>query len=195
MDDTPHKHETTIKSVHNFRCVGESKKLYRSARQDNITEEDCKVLEELNVKTILDLRSLREYKSAYGDKLFDQGCEVHCVTSRKQQDQREYVLPVATDLILQPKNTRFNGDIPRRRILMTYIGSHMLAPMLWRLSILQNIKLFLLAAVDFIFGSKYSPQYVAKTLINPAGLASTYKDILDLSGKQIANSKLSRALI
>ncbi|XP_071848740.1 triple specificity protein phosphatase PtpB-like isoform X2 [Apostichopus japonicus] len=176
---------TTIKSVYNFRCVVKSGRLFRSARQDNITEEDCAILEELNLKTVLDLRSVQEYQKARGDKLLDQDREVHRVIfSNKELGDTKSQWPLETELIHKPKC----GDTPRRRYIINYIGYHLIIPMLKRLSILQGFKLFLFLAVDAIFGSKYATQYFSKTLINPGGLASSYKDMLDLSGKQISTS-------
>lgn len=138
------------------------------------------------MKTVLDLRSVQEYQKARGDKLLDQDREVHRVIfSNEELGDTKSQWPLETELIHKPKC----GDTPRRRYIINYIGFHLIIPMLKRLSILQGFKLFLFLAVDAIFGSKYATQYFSKTLINPAGLASSYKDMLDLSGKQIATSK------
>lgn len=185
MEKDSQTFEIPLETVPNFRCVVQSKKLYRSSRQDRISPEDCEKIEQLGVRTILDLRSEAEYLGAPGDKLYDQDSEIHSVQIPKD-GSGVACWPVTTKLIQGPKNVKESKN--RKRFIINYLGSNIIRKMLKKLTFVQIVKLLLLWITDFVFGSKYAPQFVAKTLVNPAGLAQGYIDILEMSKTEICTA-------
>ena len=53
----------------NFRKIADTKNLYRSALLKDLTEQDIAILRENNIKTVIDLRTPREYNEEKDDEV------------------------------------------------------------------------------------------------------------------------------
>ena len=168
-------------TVPNLRRVDPKSKIYRSSRQDLISSEDSKKLNQFGIRTILDFRSTSEYKRADGEKLFDADTEILKVCTPSKKDQNK---PLQTKTIA----ANASESSTKRRYLIDFFLKDFENAMVARATWYQKLIGLFFAIVDWVIGSrdkKYSKRYFARVVVNPGGLRQQYIDFLEYSSVQI----------
>ncbi|XP_072044182.1 uncharacterized protein [Amphiura filiformis] len=173
-----------IATLPNLRRVDSTNKIFRSSRQDLVSPEDCKKLNQLGIRTILDFRSPSEYKRASGNKLFDANTEIvsTLVPSKKNRDS-----PIRTKKVtVNPPGPEYESRV-KRRYLFDFFQFNYIKAVFVRATWYQQLISLLYLIVDLIMRNhfKYFVRYFGVTVLNPAGLGQQYIDILEYSSTQI----------
>ena len=173
-----------IASLPNLRRVDPNGKIYRSSRQDLVSPEDCKKLNQLGIRTILDFRSPREYKVANGSKLFDANTEVLSTKTPSKKNRHEAIQTKTVQV--NPPGPEYESRV-KRRYLFDFFQINYIAAIFVRATWYQQLFSLFYLIVDLILMNhfKYFVRYFGVNVLNPAGLAQQYFDILEHSSTQI----------
>ncbi|XP_063962797.1 uncharacterized protein LOC129255055 [Lytechinus pictus] len=196
-----------IETLPNLRRVDCRGKLYRSSRQDLLSRADTEKLKELRIQSVIDFRSKSEYKVANGDKIYDQNSAILEVVIPKAKGSGQStttkqiisvnVKPVKVKSLkgiqnkeiknLQTLNDDHHSAINRKRFLLDFFKLHFVWTVFNRIPLYKRLFSILYLIVDILFRThfRYFIRYFAKETLNPAGLLSSYIDMIELSGTQI----------
>ena len=194
-----------IETLPNLRRVDSRGRLYRSSRQDLLSREDTERLNDLGIRSVVDFRSKSEYKAASGDKIFDQNSSILEVIIPKGQSSTKRMCDVSTKpvkmkylkaiknkeaLTLDACNSTHSA-ITRKRFLLDFFKLHFVWTVFNRIPLYKRLISLLYLIVDILFRThfRYFIRYFAQETLNPAGLLSSYIDMIELSGAQICLGK------
>lgn len=184
-----------FKSMPNFRaldCQPENAshtyptKLYRSSRPDFLTPEEVEIFsKELDIRCIIDVRSIREYKKVNGQKLLNNiypGWDIKLPLKLKYKPGDEVEMkPVklpAQYPHLDPKRKHFFMNFFK----LNYVwGVYSRAPWHVRLYSLLFLLLDVILRTNFI----HFVRVFARKVLNKQGLVGQYIDMLNYSQAQI----------
>ena len=170
------RYESELPQLNNFRCLegytcsdGSKIKpglLYRSARPDLLTVEDCEQFEKFGIRTIIDLRRRDEYLKAKGPKNLDgtypsfywKKDEFWALKTRKK--------PVSS--------------LPEKKHLIVPLFT---LAVIWKSFYMLNFFIrwpsLLLALFDKIFGTLFFVKFYAKLVINKSSLSQKYFEVIE----------------
>lgn len=186
-------------SMPNFRFVGGSlicgttekpvtNRLYRSSRPDFLQHDEVTSFVNLELRSILDFRSAKEYKKANGTKFLDQHFKVYKVivpSNGYSETAPVKFTPVRTKL--QPVT-----GTQRKHYLIDFFNINYVwaiykrAPWFIKLYSL----LWLLVDVMLNTGYRYFVQVFATNVLNKGGLLGNYIDMLTYSQASICAGEL-----
>ena len=174
-----------LATLPNLRRVDPKSKIYRSSRQDLISSEDCKKLNQFGIRTVLDFRSPSEYKRANGEKLFDANTEILATILPHKSDTKR---PIRTKKVMvNPPGPEYESRV-KRRYLFDFFQLNYVRAIFIRAAWYQQLLSLVYFLVDLIMMNhfKYFVRYFGVIVLNPAGLAQQYIDILEHSSRQIS---------
>ncbi|XP_041457504.1 uncharacterized protein LOC121409660 [Lytechinus variegatus] len=190
-----------IETLPNLRRVDSRGKLYRSSRQDLLSRADTEKLKELRIQSVIDFRSKSEYKVANGDKIYDQNSTILEVVIPKAKGSGQSTKQISVNVKpvkslsgfqnKEIKNSQTLSDnhsaINRKRFLLDFFKLHFVWTVFNRIPLYKRLFSILYLIVDILFRThfRYFIRYFAKETLNPAGLLSSYIDMIELSGTQI----------
>lgn len=191
-----------LETLPNLRRVDSRGKLYRSSRQDLLSRADTERLNDLGIRSVVDFRSKSEYKAASGDKIFDQNSSILEVIIPKGQSSAKRICDVSTKPVkmkylkaiknneaptLDGCNSTYHSAITRKRFLLDFFKFHFVWTVFNRIPLYKRLISLVYLIVDILFRThfRYFIRYFAKETLNPAGLLSSYIDMIELSGAQI----------
>ena len=185
-----------FKSMPNFRRVtanendqnaeNEHWPLFRSSKPDYLTEAEVQKYKSLGIRTIIDFRSVNEYKKSVGDKLLDANYPIYKIKfpmSYKYKPAEEVKMKKLNNFSSQTEGVDHGRHIFIDFFKMDYVlAIFRRAP--WYIQLYSMIWLI----VDLILNTNY--QYFvsvfARQVLNPVGLGGQYVDFLLYSGSSIA---------
>ncbi|CAH1251445.1 Hypp9066 [Branchiostoma lanceolatum] len=167
-----------FQSLPNFRAVVPGK-LYRSAKVDNVTPDDVDKLSSLGIKTIVDLRTLNEYRGSSAPKLLD---DTFQVVTLKAQDRK----PHPPELHFTVKEAGSHQD--KTHYFVTFVNGQFFKGVLqrkpWYLRIYIILTMILAWLVDTVLrtNGEYLRKVASPILASKdQGMFQLYKDYVDLS--------------
>ncbi|XP_060084806.1 uncharacterized protein LOC132564143 [Ylistrum balloti] len=182
-----------ITSIHNFRPVGaqngiECKRfLFRSSRPDLLHADEVEEFMDLGINSIIDLRSHQEFLFVDGNKyLQKKGLYTTCIVDlpkkRNYRPAEEVSYTVNRDLMRNE-----NGSSARNHYLINFYEKEYIISIIKRAPWYAKILSVFVFLFDVIFRTHfyYLVRLFAYFVLNPAGLAGTYIDILELSQTSI----------
>lgn len=150
-------------------------RLYRSSRPDLLTQKEVDyILKDLKIKCILDMRSVREYRKASGDKLLDQHFNI---SELKYPECRNYHPKEEVDIL--PIDSK-SSDCKVHHYMLDIFGGYAWiifkrAP--WYIWIYSIFVLL----YDLLFNKGFHNfiRLYTTRVLNPGGILGQYKDIIE----------------
>ncbi|RDD44806.1 hypothetical protein TrispH2_002855 [Trichoplax sp. H2] len=151
--------------------------IYRSSRTDWVTQSDVdRLLNHYNIKTILDIRSAKEYQRANGSKLLHSAFNI---VPFYPDTLGKYEGSLYSMLIHKPKNTlQYNVNV-RNRFLIDFFTSEVILTNFFRVSIGLRLFSLLLLLIDKLFHTNFFMKTFAFFLFNDRGLLNQYIDMVE----------------
>ncbi len=169
--------------------------LYRSSRTDFLTEKERETFEQLNIKTIIDLRRKKEYDEAGGEKILDEVYAPYVVKKGKAEEMR---LPLRRDgsgLQKRKGPSRKGSDstdegppVFRGR---RYLVNMMTMDLIWY--IFRQVNFFLrylsliLVLVDWLCGCQMFVKFFSWAVVNRLTLSQQYVNLLEYAKPAVAD--------
>lgn len=152
--------------------------LFRSSRTDFLTEKEKGVFDELGIRAIIDLRRVKEYKTAGGDKLLDDMYDPCVIQKGKMETYRSKSKK-------QPDSV--DGGYRGRR----YLVNMMTMDLIWHVFnqvnfFIRYISLILLL-VDWLFGCHLFVRLFNWMIVNRQSLSQQYVDMMECTKPAIAD--------
>lgn len=171
---------TTFEKVINFRQAGGTglvnKKgqkmkdgtLYRSAKVDSATAGDKATFKRLNIKSIVDLRGMKNYSKRSNNSIDDLYTPIF-ISNGLVKEQRP------------PKQTHI-GYLYVVDMLSKRYTWHVVK----ELNIFFRLFSLVLVVIDFLFGTRLAFRFYGKTVVNKMELWQHYADVLEHSKPEVA---------
>lgn len=187
-------------SMPNFRLVNESEKcntnknvplLYRSSRPDFLTEHDLTKFKHLGIKSIIDFRSAKEYRTANGSKLLDfyyPVCKVNLSFFGKVLPGEPTYKVLSKSDPVSVCGKHYLLDFFKLNYIMAVFNR---APLWFRLYSM----LYLLYDVIMNTGYKNFVGVFAKKVLNKSGLTGQYMDMLMHSQAAIVSGSVIKTIL
>ena len=158
--------------------------IYRSSRTDWVTQSDVnRLLSHYKVKTILDIRSAKEYQKANGNKL------LHTTFNRipfYPDTLGQYEGSPFSIFIHKPKTTlQYNTNV-RNRFLIDFFTSEVILTNFFRASIIVRLFSLILLFIDKLFHSNLFMKAFAFFVFNDRGILNQYIDLVECCKPAIA---------
>jgi hypothetical protein len=175
----------------NFRAIPGTK-LYRASRPDQLEGESLEAFLDLDIRSIIDLRSMREFPSAQGPKAVDDHYHLFAVNVEKDHsitrssiDKNGTIKETET---FSPDD--YEGYTDEKSDLHTHSVFDMVSReyaigVMSRASFGMRGLLYSLHMVDNLVGSHMYMKALVQYCINSRGLLGQYQDIVDYCGEKI----------
>ncbi|XP_070572569.1 triple specificity protein phosphatase PtpB-like [Ptychodera flava] len=180
-------------SMPNFRQVypdnGTKSKgrLYRSSRPDVIVDEDYEKLRELGIRSVIDFRSVSEYKRATGEKKLDRDFSIVAVNVKasRQSGKVKYKPAKVSKKNAEKKNSAYDAANPKRHFLINFYSANYIWQVYNRAPLHKRLISLIYLMCDLIFRTDHFVRYYARNVLNDAGLVANYIDMVEMSKNQI----------
>ncbi|XP_033747160.1 uncharacterized protein LOC117332382 [Pecten maximus] len=181
-----------IPSLYNFRpvetkhAIDSKRLLFRSSRPDVLHVDEVEEFMGLGIKCIIDLRSHQEFSFVDGNKyLQTKGFYRTCVVDLPKK--RNYKPAEEVSCTAKNKLNKEEESSTRTHFLINFFQNEYITNIISRAPWYVKILSIFVLLFDVIFQTHY--YYLVRLygyfVLNPAGLASTYIDILELSQASI----------
>jgi len=190
-----------ISSLPNFRPVTlqqsnvpaqEKCFVYRSSRPDLLKEIEVEDIKSLGIKCIIDLRSESDYKRANGQKRLQTCGHFKSFVVRYPNGRNYRPMESVENYQLAHKNEGVsNGNISNqnegKHYLINFFTGDYVKTIIRRAPWYIKLWSIFVLIFDLVFrtGLNHFVRMYSRNVINPAGLASTYIDMADMSQKSI----------
>lgn len=183
----PMQNDAVFDNLPNFRPIvdQECKKryhiidtaIYRSSRTDWVTQSDVdRLLSDYKVKTILDIRSAKEYQNANGNKLLH---TTFNMIPFYPDTLGKYEGSIFSMFIHKPRTTlQYNTNV-RNRFLIDFFTSEVILTNFFRVSIIVRLFSLVLLFIDKLFRTNLFMKTFAFFVFNDRGLLNQYIDLVE----------------
>ena len=191
----------------NFRVVGGIDELtndekpapcvYRSSRPDFLREGDLLEFERLGIRTILDFRSVREYKKFNGKNLVDHVYPLYKIKvpvwSVYKPNQDVQFMPLPLDPPKEEIAESVKNEAPEntRHFILDFFKANYIWAVFNRAPLWFRIFSLIYAIFDLILQTefRYFVRAFAKKVLNKEGLIGQYKDMINHSQGSIVSGE------
>lgn len=189
--------EKIKEKVPNFRHI-DGTKLFRSSRPDHLEGEALDEFLNLGIRSIIDLRSMREFPGATGCKSVDDHYVLFAVSADKSnkvirktidKNGKEKTLE-KLDLesyagYEEEKNEKVSQEFTRTHSVFDLVSKEYARAVLSRTNFAVKGMLLGMYYIDCVFGSSLFLKGLVQHAINAHGLLGQYQDIIDHCGLKI----------
>lgn len=173
----------------NFRGIPNTK-VYRASRPDQLEGESLEAFMNLGIKSIIDLRSMREFPSAKGPKAVDDHFKLFSVNIEKANSVVRSSINKngkvnSTEKFDLESYAGYSENDERTHSVFDMVSREYAAGVMSRASFGVKGFLYSLYAIDHVFQSSMFIKALVQYCINSRGLLGQYQDIIDYCGDKI----------